>query len=273
MMGMFEKMNKSKAREILGVNRDDDAETIKKAYRKLAMKFHPDRNQGDKDTEEKFKEVKAAYDYLSASNDEPEHYNHFSAQYQMVQRASVVVTLSELVNGVTKTLDGPDGPITIEISDTDYPGKIVKQFELVRGQTTLVVQLFLDVVQDEKWQVKWPSVDMFSGDVRYRQDTGIVVSEIAVDAITMITGGMVNVTDIRGKTLEVRIPSGFPAFGKLKLANRGLRAAPKGERLNDAYIIVRPIIEPLNKMTIAKLEALKMNIDNEIGSRNVNTAV
>ena len=49
----------------LGVNRDASDEEIKKAYRKLAMKHHPDRNPDDKNTEEKFKEAKQAYEVLS----------------------------------------------------------------------------------------------------------------------------------------------------------------------------------------------------------------
>ena len=51
--------------DILGVNRDASDDEIKKAYRKLAMKFHPDRNPDSKDTEEKFKEAKEAYEILS----------------------------------------------------------------------------------------------------------------------------------------------------------------------------------------------------------------
>jgi molecular chaperone DnaJ len=51
--------------EVLGVPRDADAETIKKAYRKLALQYHPDRNPGDKTAEEKFKELAEAYEVLS----------------------------------------------------------------------------------------------------------------------------------------------------------------------------------------------------------------
>ena len=51
--------------EVLGVNRDASDDDIKKAYRKLAMKFHPDRNPDDKSAEEKFKEAKEAYEILS----------------------------------------------------------------------------------------------------------------------------------------------------------------------------------------------------------------
>jgi len=51
--------------EVLEVPRDATADEIKKAYRKLAMKYHPDRNSGDKGAEERFKEVSEAYDVLN----------------------------------------------------------------------------------------------------------------------------------------------------------------------------------------------------------------
>lgn len=51
--------------EVLGVPRDVSAEDMKKAYRKLAVQFHPDKNPGDKTAEDKFKEIGEAYDVLS----------------------------------------------------------------------------------------------------------------------------------------------------------------------------------------------------------------
>ena len=51
--------------EVLGVSRDADDATIKKAYRKLAKKYHPDINPGDKEAEAKFKEASEAYAVLS----------------------------------------------------------------------------------------------------------------------------------------------------------------------------------------------------------------
>ncbi|MDR0247914.1 MAG: molecular chaperone DnaJ [Burkholderiales bacterium] len=60
--------NKRDYYTILGLGRDASEEDIKKAYRKLAMKHHPDRNTGDKGAEEKFKEAKEAYEILSDAN-------------------------------------------------------------------------------------------------------------------------------------------------------------------------------------------------------------
>ena len=51
--------------EVLGVSKDADAAAIKSAYKKLAIKYHPDKNPGNKQAEEKFKEASEAYGVLS----------------------------------------------------------------------------------------------------------------------------------------------------------------------------------------------------------------
>ena len=65
--------------EVLGVSKSASADEIKKAYRKLALQYHPDRNPGDKASEEKFKEAAEAYDVLS-NDDKKARYDRFGHQ-------------------------------------------------------------------------------------------------------------------------------------------------------------------------------------------------
>ena len=68
---------------VLGVNRDASEEDIKKSYRKLAMKHHPDRNPDDKNAEEKFKEAKEAYEVLS-DPDKRRRYEQFGQYWNQM---------------------------------------------------------------------------------------------------------------------------------------------------------------------------------------------
>src|SRR5688572_15351564 len=65
--------------EALGVKKNASADEIKKAYRKLAREFHPDKNPGDKAAEDRFKEIQGAYDVLS-DPDKRKQYDAFGSQ-------------------------------------------------------------------------------------------------------------------------------------------------------------------------------------------------
>src|SRR6187397_493817 len=73
-------MSKRDYYEILGVNKTASADEIKKAYRKVAMQYHPDRNPGDKTAEEKFKEAAEAYEVLSDA-DKKAQYDRYGHGY------------------------------------------------------------------------------------------------------------------------------------------------------------------------------------------------
>jgi curved DNA-binding protein len=72
--------------KILGVGKNATQDEIKKAYRKLARKYHPDVNPGDKAAEEKFKEINEAHEVLS-DKDKRQKYDRFGSQWQQYQRS------------------------------------------------------------------------------------------------------------------------------------------------------------------------------------------
>ena len=92
--------------EVLGVAKNAEAAEIKKAYRKLALQYHPDRNPGDKEAEEKFKEAAEAYDVLS-NEEKRRRYDqfghagmgassHISEIFSVVSVASVVLEAEDV---------------------------------------------------------------------------------------------------------------------------------------------------------------------------------
>ena len=58
-------MSKQDFYDVLGVSKEVDSNSLKSAYRRLAMKYHPDKNPGDSEAEKKFKEISEAYEVLS----------------------------------------------------------------------------------------------------------------------------------------------------------------------------------------------------------------
>src|SRR5690554_6420497 len=71
--------------KVLGVAKNATDDEIKKAYRKLAVKYHPDKNQGDKEAEAKFKEVAEAYEVLKDS-DKRKKYDEMGANWKYYQQ-------------------------------------------------------------------------------------------------------------------------------------------------------------------------------------------
>jgi molecular chaperone DnaJ len=92
--------------EVLGIEKSASSEDIKKAYRRLAMKHHPDRNEGGKESETKFKEINEAYEVLS-DDGKRERYNRFG--HEGVQGGSGGSGFSDIFGDVFGDIFGGGG--------------------------------------------------------------------------------------------------------------------------------------------------------------------
>ena len=81
--------------QTLGIKRDASNDDIKKAYRKLAQKFHPDKNDGDKFFEERFKEIQEAYETLSDPYEKGKYDSNYDYFFNGQQKTSQTYTRKE----------------------------------------------------------------------------------------------------------------------------------------------------------------------------------
>lgn len=104
--------------QILGVERSADKDEIKRAYRKLALNYHPDRNPGDKQAEEKFKEINEAYQVLS----DPEkraRYDQLGESYTRFRQRGGRPGEFNWEDWFTQPSGGAPGGVRVEVGDLD----------------------------------------------------------------------------------------------------------------------------------------------------------
>jgi curved DNA-binding protein len=106
--------------KVLGVERTAGADEIKKAYRKLAMKYHPDRNQGNKQSEDRFKEINEAYEVLSDPQKRG-RYDQLGDSYSSWQRGGAQggFDWNDWINQAQQQA-GPRGGATYRVDTTGF---------------------------------------------------------------------------------------------------------------------------------------------------------
>jgi len=248
--------------KILGVERDASEVDIKKAFRQLAMKFHPDRNPDNKESEEKFKEINEAYSCLM-NPEKRAHYDRFGtavgigAGYSpfgggfadifedvfgdffgtftghrrprptkgMDLRYDLDITLMEAALGTEKTIEIPRWDDCIECAGTgSAPGKMPITCQQCKG----------------------------AGQVRYQQGFFSIAKtcpkchgegRIITDPCKTCKGeGKVRTT----KNIDLKIPAGVDTGTRLRMSNEGEIGQNGGPR-GDLYIILNIEEHPLFK--------------------------
>lgn len=193
-------MSKRDYYEILGVSKTASDDEIKKAYRKLAVKYHPDKNPGDKEAEAKFKEISEAHEVLSDKQKR--------ARYDQFGHAGVGGSASSGGNPFA----GGNYNFNGQSFNFDFGGG--------GGLDDILGSIF-----------------GFGGGAR-RPSRGTDYRTTVVLNFEEAVFGTTKIISADGKDLKVKIPAGIDDGMSIRLSGKG-GAAPKGGTKGDLYVFVR----------------------------------
>jgi curved DNA-binding protein len=201
--------------KILGVDRDADTKEIKAAYRKLALKHHPDKNPDDSNAEERFKEINEAYEVLGDSEKRTK-YDRLGASYRDWER----------MGGGRGGFDwsqwtgGMPGGVRVETGDFgDVLGGFSDFFNAIFGGMGTANQGFS------------------------RQPSGVGhdIEQTIPISLTEAYKGTTRILQRNGKRLEVKIPPGAKTGTKVRVSGQGETGA---RRKGDLYLVIRVEDDP-----------------------------
>ena len=199
--------------DILGVKKTSSDDEIKKAYRALAKKYHPDKNKGNKEAENKFKEISEAYAVLS-DKEKREQYDRLGAEAFGPGGANPFAgfDFSEFMGGRGRRASGGGGARRTTIDFTDIFG------------------------------------DLFGGGGGFQAEPEPMQAEITIDFREAILGTTMAL-NVNGEQIRVKIPEGIADGQKIRVPRKGqpiqitvhVRPHPLFERRGDDIYIDLPI--------------------------------
>lgn len=207
--------------EILGISPNADEKTIKQVYRKLARQYHPDLNPGNKEAEEKFKNINEAYQALSNA-EQRKKYDELRAQYQRWQQ-----------NGGQPRDFNWQGWAAQPGQQANVRYATAEDLEDLFGEDSPFSDFFTSIFGQTA------AGGTRSHAPRKGQD---VEAEIAL-SLEEVAHGTMRALQVGDRRIEARIPPGVRAGSRVRLAGQGAPGrdgAPPG----DLYLIVRLLPHP-----------------------------
>jgi curved DNA-binding protein len=206
--------------KVLGVDRKATDDEIKRAYRKLAMKYHPDRNPGDNRAEEKFKEINEAYQVLSDPAKRG-RYDQLGDSYYSWQQRGAPSTGFNWEDWFTTAPGG--GGARVEVGDLDeiLGGGFSEFFRRIFGGMPDMGP----VPGSRGVPPRRPRAEK----ANYQQEVPISLAEAY--------HGTTRLVEIDGRRLEVKIPAGARTGTKVRVA--GAVKASDGKPAGDLYLLIQ----------------------------------
>lgn len=285
--------------EILGVTETASPEEIKSAYRKLAVKYHPDKNKGDKAAEDKFKQISAAYDTLGNETKKREYDMQRSAQFSARHgnfnmnfgAGGIDEMIQQMFNqagfGNFSFRRGPernkDVSLTMTISLEDaFKGKqIPMQINTPSGRA---VDMFVNIPagvehgmriryqgQGDQKNTSLPPGDLYiqieivPHGVFVRNGSTLEM-QIKADAIDLILGCKRKINCIDGASIDLVVPAGTQHGTKLRVPKKGMPVQPNSKERGDMLVNINCVIPAaISNETILALRNVQISrgLDNQ----------
>ena len=231
--------------KVLGVGRSAAEKEIKQAYRRLARKYHPDVNPGDKSAEARFKEINEAYEVLSAP-DKRQKYDRFGDQWQHAEqfaRAGRGAQRDFSRGGTHTTFDFGDLGDLSSIFDNLYRGFGTGSGTVRRASKPKSVEHPIEVTLEEAYHGTKRVLEAWSEEPCSVCGGLGRVREGIRNKSCVACGGSGRVT--RPRRLEVKVPPGVRNGSKVRIAGQG---SPdyKGVK-GDLYLVVKTLPHKLFK--------------------------
>ena len=281
--------------EILGVNANTSSEEIKKAYRTLARRYHPDRNPGNKAAEEKFKDINEAYEILSDQtrriqydqsrrkgtgnrNNSANSFTNFGRNNRSGRRSSTTAERSRIrvdsndyrpgttrrERVVTPTRRDIEAKLTLTLDEAYRGGR--RKIRLEDGRS-LEVEMPAGMTNGQRIRLKGQGIE---GGNLYLKITvarhpffeiqgANIYCQIPVTPTEAVLGSSIEVPTIDG-LVKVTIPNGMRSGQRLRLANKGYidsKTGDRGDQLVELQIATPKEISEPEKELYEKLRELE----------------